>query len=61
MIDKISADYSKKMTELGIDNKVLEHSSLVEAADVVAELGYTLDDSVATLIMKADDKFIAIL
>ena len=61
MIDKISTDYSKKMVELGIKNKILEHSSLVEAADVVAELGYTLDDSVATLIMKADNDFIAVL
>lgn len=61
MIDKISLDYSKKMEELGIKNKILEHASLVEAADVVAELGYTLNDSVATLIMKADKKFIAVL
>lgn len=61
MIDQISLDYSKKMTGMEIKNKILEHASLVEAADVVAELGYTLDDSVATLIMKADDKFIAVL
>lgn len=61
MIDQISLDYSKKMAEMGIKNKILEHSSLVEAADVVAELGYTLDDSVATLIMKADNNFIAVL
>ena len=61
MVDKISLDYSKKMTELGIKNNILEHDSLVEAADVVAQLGYTLNDSVATLIMKADKDFIAIL
>ena len=61
MMDKISLDYSKKMAELGINNKILEHSRLVEAADVVAELGYTLYDSVATLIMKADNDFIAVL
>ncbi|MFA5770981.1 MAG: tryptophan--tRNA ligase [Patescibacteria group bacterium] len=61
MIDKISLDYSKKMTEMGIKNKILEHSSLVAAANVVAQLGYTLNDSVATLIMKADNNFIAVL
>src|SRR3989338_4154881 len=61
MIDKVVLDYSKKMEQLGIKNKVLEHPPLVEAAQVVAQLGYTLDDSVATLIMKADDNFIAVL
>lgn len=61
MIDQISLDYSKKMAEMGIKNKVLEHDSLVEAADVVAKLGYTLNDSVATLIMKADKNFVVIL
>ena len=61
MIDKISLDYSKKMIEFGIKNKILEHDSLVEAADVVAQLGYTLNDSVATLIMKADKNYIAVL
>ncbi|MEK7096772.1 MAG: YbaK/EbsC family protein, partial [Patescibacteria group bacterium] len=61
MIDKMSLDYSKKMEEFGIKNKILEHASLVEASDVVAELGYTLNDSVATLIMKADKNFIAVL
>ena len=61
MIDQISLGYSKIMTEMGIKNKILEHDSLVEAADVVAQLGYTLNDSVATLIMKADDNFIAVL
>ena len=57
----MSLEYSKKMTELGIKNKILEHDSLVEAADVVAQLGYTLNDSVATLIMKADKNYIAVL
>ena len=61
MIDKISLEYSKKMVEFGIKNKILEHDSLVEAADVVAQLGYTLNDSVATLIMKADKNYIAVL
>jgi len=61
MIDQISLDYSKKMEQLGIKNKIIEHAPLVEAAEVVAQIGYTLDDSVATLIMKADNNFIAIL
>ncbi|MFA6513507.1 MAG: YbaK/EbsC family protein, partial [Patescibacteria group bacterium] len=61
MIDKISLDYSKKMEAMGIKNKILEHPALVEAAEVVAQLGYTLNDSVATLIMKADNDFIAVL
>ncbi len=61
MIDKKVLDYSKKMVGLGIKNKILEHSPLVEATAVVAELGYTLDDSVATLIMKADNNFVAVL
>jgi tryptophanyl-tRNA synthetase len=61
MIDKITLEYSKKMEELGIKNNILEHSALVEASDVVTKLGYTLNDSVATLIMKADKKFIAVL
>lgn len=61
MADQISLDYSEKMAGMGIKNKILEHDSLVEAADVVAQLGYTLNDSVATLIMKADENFIAIL
>ena len=42
MIDQISLDYSKKMAGMGIKNKVLEHSFLVEAAEVVAELDIRL-------------------
>lgn len=49
MIDKISLDYSKKMEEFGIKNKILEHSPLIKVIEVVAQLGYTLDDSVATV------------
>ena len=61
MIDKKVLDYSETLKKLGIENKIFEHPHLEKASEVVANLGYTIDDSAATLIMKADDNFVAII
>ncbi|PIV09845.1 tryptophan--tRNA ligase [Candidatus Roizmanbacteria bacterium CG02_land_8_20_14_3_00_36_15] len=61
MIDKKVLEYSETLKKLGIENKIFEHPHLEKANEVVANLGYTLDDSAATLIMKADDNFVAII
>lgn len=61
MIDKKVLEYSRALKKFGIENKVFEHPHLENAGEVVANLGYSLDDSVATLIMKVNNNFVAIL
>lgn len=53
--------YCRKLTELGITNEKLEHPELKGKIDVLEYLNLTFSDCIPTLIMKADDKFIAIV
>lgn len=61
MKDKIVEDYCKQLSALGIAYEVLEHPQLVSVEAVQKYLGYGMSDSAATLVMKADDKFVAII
>lgn len=61
MIDEKVKKYSEELRKLGIEHKILEHPQLVSVEAVQKYLGYGMDDSAATLVMKADDKFVAII
>ncbi len=61
MIDTISQEYSQTLNQLGIEHTVFEHPAMIDPNEVQAYLHETIADCVATLVMKADDRFIAIL
>lgn len=60
-MDKKILDYSRQLTELGIDHNIVEHPDLRTPEEVQGFLDLTLADGLATLIMKADGGFIAVL
>jgi len=61
MIEQTVVDYSEALKSLGIGHKLLEHPHLVNPEEVQSYLGETVADCVASLVMKADDKFVVIL
>jgi tryptophanyl-tRNA synthetase len=61
MKDQAVETYVNELKKLGIAHTILEHPQLISVAEVQKYLGYGVDDSAATLVMKADDKFIAII
>ncbi|MCR4330228.1 MAG: YbaK/EbsC family protein [Candidatus Roizmanbacteria bacterium] len=61
MIEQIALDYSDALKALDIEHKILEHPHLVNPEEVQGFLGETVADCVASLVMKADDKFVVIL
>jgi len=61
MIDQVVQQYIDELKKLGISNTVLEHPQLISVAAVQKYLGYGMEDSAATLVMKADDHFVAII
>lgn len=61
MKDKLVEQYSETLTKLGIEHTLLEHPQLMSVAAVQKLLGYGMEDSAATLVMKADDRFVAII
>lgn len=61
MIDEKVKKYSEELKKLGIEHKILEHPQLVSVEAVQKYLGYGMDDAGATLVMKADDRFVAII
>ena len=61
MIDQTVIDYSETLKTLGIEHKILEHPFLVNPEEVQSHLGETVADCVASLVMKADDKFVIVL
>ncbi len=54
-------DYCDELNKLGIENHILEHPSLRAIGDVLNHLGLTFSDCAPTLIMKGDEKFIAVV
>jgi tryptophanyl-tRNA synthetase len=60
-MEKIVEEYSQELKKLGIKHEIMEHPPMREAIDVQKFFGVTLAESIPTLIMKADDKFVAIL
>lgn len=61
MIDSTVTTYVNTLTEIGIENEVVEHPSLKAIKDVLDYLGLTFSDCLPTLIMRADGEFIAVV
>lgn len=61
MIEKTVLEYSQELKKIGIEHEILEHPELKTPPEVVGHLGLTLADSLPTLIMKADNEFIAVV
>lgn len=53
--------YSQELKKLKIDHKVVEHPDLKTPVEVQSFLGLTLADGLSTMIMKADDFFVAVI
>lgn len=61
MIDEKVKQYSEELKRLGIEHKIFEHPQLLTVEDVQSYLGKTVKDACATLVMKADDRFVAVV
>jgi len=61
MFDKKVKEYSDLLRSIGIDNRIVEHPKLQKAVEVLGYLGLTLADGSATMIMRADDRFVAVV
>lgn len=61
MVDQKVLKYSEKLKSLGINHEILEHPELVTVEDVQKYLGFGLDEALATLIMKTEKGFVAII
>jgi len=61
MIDKKVLEYIQRLKTLGIVHEILEHPELVTVEDVQKYLGYGLDEALATLIMKSEKGFVAVI
>ena len=53
--------YSDELEKLGITHTVLEHPELVTVEDVQKYLGFGLDEALATLILKTENGYVAII
>lgn len=61
MGDEEIKEYSKTLTGIGIDHKIVEHPDLRTPPEVQDYLGLTLADGLATMIMKAGDKIVVVI
>jgi len=61
MKDQKVTEYSNKLKQLGITHEILEHPELVSVDDVQKYLGFGLDEALATLIMKTEKGFVAVI
>ncbi|MCL4364240.1 tryptophan--tRNA ligase [Patescibacteria group bacterium] len=61
MIDGKVLEYSNELKRLGINHEILEHPELVSVEDVQKYLGFGLDEALATLIMKTEKGFVALI
>lgn len=61
MISKEVEEYSQTLTDMGINHKIAEHPDLRTPPEVQESLGLTLADGLATMIMKAGDKFVVVI
>ncbi len=61
MIEQLVAEYSQALRYLGIEHKILEHPHLVNPEEVQGYLGEVVADCVASLVMKADNKYVVVL
>ncbi len=61
MKDKNIQKYSGELKKIGISHEILEHPELHTPPEVLGYLGLELSDGSSTLIMRADDEFIAVI
>ena len=61
MISKKIQQYSETLTSLNIGHEIIEHPELRTPPEVCKHLGLTLADGLSTMIMKADEKYIAVI
>ncbi|MEK7513582.1 MAG: tryptophan--tRNA ligase [Patescibacteria group bacterium] len=61
MIDEKVKKYSEQLKKLGIEHKIAEHPTLKTSLEVLGYLHLTLTDGLSTMIMKAEDEFVAII
>jgi prolyl-tRNA editing enzyme YbaK/EbsC (Cys-tRNA(Pro) deacylase) len=61
MDDPTVRDYSHALGALGIEHAIVEHPAARDYADLLGYLGLTLSDCSPTLILKADDRFLAVV
>ncbi len=61
MIDKKVLEYSETLKKMRIEHKFAEHPELKTPLEVQSYLGLTLADGLSTLIMKADNEFVALV
>ncbi|HSW87785.1 MAG TPA: YbaK/EbsC family protein [Candidatus Saccharimonadales bacterium] len=61
MTEQTVLNYSESLKNLGIEHVSFEHPHLVKPEEVQSYLGETVADCVASLVMKADKRFIVIL
>lgn len=53
--------YCAMLTDLGIENRAVEHPASRDISEVLTYLGLGLSDCVPTLILSADDQLIAVV
>lgn len=61
MIEAAVQKYSEELRRLGIEHEIIEHPDLRTPVGVQGHLGLTLADGLSTMIMKADDRFAAVI
>ncbi|MBU1326517.1 tryptophan--tRNA ligase [Patescibacteria group bacterium] len=61
MIDQNVHKYSVELKKLGIEHQVVEHPEFHSVVEVQNYLGLTLADGFSNLLLKVDDKFIAVI
>ncbi len=59
-MDNQTKEYLDILKKIGISFSVLEHPPLVSVEDVQKYLNFSMDESLATIILKADNNFIAV-
>lgn len=60
-MNKRVLDYSEELKKLGIKHEIVEHPDLRTPQEVQDYLHLTMADGLSTMLMKADDSFIAIV
>ena len=61
MEDKKVLEYSEQLKKLGIRHEILEHPPLVKVEEVQKYLRSTIREAGATILMNADNKYIAVV
>lgn len=61
MVEQNVRDYCDSLTALEIENTIVEHPVSKEIAGVLSALNLSFSDCIPTLIMKADNRFIAVV